>query len=394
MRDDDKRTGTTGTGTLEADTEHRQHDANRDPLTGEPGAHPVGTGVGAAGGAATGAAIGGAVAGPPGALLGAAIGGIAGGFAGKGIAEAVNPTEEEAYWRTNYSTRPYAEGRKYDELAPAYRYGWESRGRYADRTWDQSESDLERGWDSYRGTTSNLGWSDARHATRDAWSRVETNVNDDAYWRENYSSRPYSSGREYDDLRPAYRYGTEARSRYAGRRFEDAEGDLERGWDNFKGKSKMAWHEARDAVRDAFNRDDDHGRGAYGTGMGTSTATGTTGVAGGGNVTLGSGTYTTTTGLTGAQAYHDDYWRSNFSSRPYASGGSYEDYSPAYRYGWESRNRYQGRRYEDVENDLERGWDQARGTSRLGWERVKQAVKDAWHGVERTVPGDADRDGR
>ena len=30
-------------------------DANRDPITGTPGAHPVGTGVGAAGGAAAGA---------------------------------------------------------------------------------------------------------------------------------------------------------------------------------------------------------------------------------------------------------------------------------------------------------------------------------------------------
>ena len=34
-------------------------DANRDPITNEPGAHPVGTGVGAAlGGAAAGAAAG------------------------------------------------------------------------------------------------------------------------------------------------------------------------------------------------------------------------------------------------------------------------------------------------------------------------------------------------
>ena len=30
-------------------------DLNADPITGEPGAHPVGTGVGAAGGAAAGA---------------------------------------------------------------------------------------------------------------------------------------------------------------------------------------------------------------------------------------------------------------------------------------------------------------------------------------------------
>jgi len=37
---------------------------NADPITGEPGAHPVGTGVGAAGGAVTGAALGTAIGGP------------------------------------------------------------------------------------------------------------------------------------------------------------------------------------------------------------------------------------------------------------------------------------------------------------------------------------------
>jgi len=41
-------------------------DLNLDPLTDEPGSHPVGTGVGAAGGALAGAAMG-AVAGPIGA---------------------------------------------------------------------------------------------------------------------------------------------------------------------------------------------------------------------------------------------------------------------------------------------------------------------------------------
>src|SRR3954447_11610765 len=59
-------------------------DSNRDPITGEPGAHPVGAGVGAAvGGAATGAAAG-AVAGPVGAVVGAVAGGVVGGLAGKG----------------------------------------------------------------------------------------------------------------------------------------------------------------------------------------------------------------------------------------------------------------------------------------------------------------------
>ncbi len=60
---------------------HRSDEAaNRDPITGAPGAHPLGTGIGAAaGGIAAGAAIG-AVAGPVGALAGAVVGAVAGGL--------------------------------------------------------------------------------------------------------------------------------------------------------------------------------------------------------------------------------------------------------------------------------------------------------------------------
>ena len=56
-----------------------------DPITGEPGAHPVGVGVGALGAGAAGAAIG-SIGGPIGMLIGAAIGAVAGGLAGKEVA--------------------------------------------------------------------------------------------------------------------------------------------------------------------------------------------------------------------------------------------------------------------------------------------------------------------
>ena len=56
-------------------------DLNRDPITGAPGSHPVGTGLGAAGGGAAGAAIGTAVGGPVGAVVGAAAGAVVGGLA-------------------------------------------------------------------------------------------------------------------------------------------------------------------------------------------------------------------------------------------------------------------------------------------------------------------------
>jgi uncharacterized protein YcfJ len=151
---------------------HETKDANRDPISGEPGAHPVGTGVGAAAGGAAAGAMGGAVAGPVGAAVGAVAGAVAGGLAGKGIAESIDPTAEDAYWRENYRTRPYyTEGTDYDEYAPAYRHGWESRARYHDRSWDQVESDLGTEWERVKGK-SKLGWEKAKGATRDAWDRI------------------------------------------------------------------------------------------------------------------------------------------------------------------------------------------------------------------------------
>src|SRR5688500_13752611 len=83
-------------------------DANRDPLTGAPGSHPVGTAAGAVAGAvAAGAAAGTLAAGPVGTVVGAAVGAIAGGLAGKGIAEMIDPTVEDRYWKDNYSARSY-----------------------------------------------------------------------------------------------------------------------------------------------------------------------------------------------------------------------------------------------------------------------------------------------
>jgi hypothetical protein len=156
-----------------------ERDMNRDPLTGEPGSHPIGTGVGAAGGGAAGAAIG-AVGGPIGAVVGAAIGAVAGGLAGKGVAEVIDPTAEEAYWRENYSSRSYVEpGSSYEDYQPAYRYGWESRGRYGNSTFDEVETDLERGWEGAKAKT-NLTWNRAKHAARDAWDRVERAIPGDA----------------------------------------------------------------------------------------------------------------------------------------------------------------------------------------------------------------------
>jgi hypothetical protein len=144
---------------------------NRDPITGAPGAHPVSVGVGATGGGAIGAAIG-AAGGPVGAAVGAGIGAVVGGLAGKAIAEEIDPSVEDAYWRETYTTRDYVRpGVPYPDYAPAYRYGWESAATNRDRDFADLESDLERDWDR-RKANSQLAWHDARYAVRDAWNRV------------------------------------------------------------------------------------------------------------------------------------------------------------------------------------------------------------------------------
>jgi hypothetical protein len=154
-------------------------DPNRDPITGAKGAHPVGVGSGATAGGLAGAAIG-AAAGPIGAAVGLAAGAIAGGYAGKGVAEYIDPTAEDTYWRENYSSRPYVEnGETYDTYADAYRTGYEGRGRYHGRTWDDAETDLRRDYES-RTSSSGLSWDRARNATRDAWNRVEEYLPGDA----------------------------------------------------------------------------------------------------------------------------------------------------------------------------------------------------------------------
>jgi hypothetical protein len=70
-------------------------DTNPDPITGQPGAHPLGTGVGAAGVGSVATVVGAAVGGPVGAVVGAVVGSVAGGLVGKGTAESLNPSSED-----------------------------------------------------------------------------------------------------------------------------------------------------------------------------------------------------------------------------------------------------------------------------------------------------------
>ncbi len=134
--------------------------------------HSIGAGTGATAGAVAGA-VAGAAAGPIGSAIGALLGGIGGAKAGDAIAEYVNPTEFDDYWRANYKSASYYNSdREWDDYAPAYGLGYYARDTYRGRRFDDLDDELEAKWNEIKGK-SRLAWNDAREAVRDGWHHVE-----------------------------------------------------------------------------------------------------------------------------------------------------------------------------------------------------------------------------
>lgn len=85
-------------------------------------------------------------------------------------------------------------------------------------------------------------------------------------------------------------------------------------------------------------------------------------------------------GAAGTASMQDDnYYRTHFQSNYGSSGGSYDDYAPAYTYGAQMRGQYSGRKWEDVETDLRTDWETRHGTATGStWEKMKAAVRHGW----------------
>jgi hypothetical protein len=148
-------------------------DSNPDPISGQPGAHPMGTGVGAAGVGSVATVVGSVVAGPIGAVVGAVVGSVVGGLAGKATAEQMNPSFEENHWREHYTSRPYVEkSATYEEYQQAYRVGYEGFDRYGNkgRNYSDIEPDLRRDYEA--NMQGGLTWEKAKPAVQDAWNRA------------------------------------------------------------------------------------------------------------------------------------------------------------------------------------------------------------------------------
>jgi hypothetical protein len=144
---------------------------NTDPITNEPGSHPIEAGIGAAvAGVAAGVAAG-AVAGPVAAAVGAAAGAVAGGYAGKGIGELIDPTTEDNWLRDHFKSRPYVqEGDRFEDFAPAFRYGALAESKYGDAGIDLMDDQLQSDWEASK--DGDMPWTKAKGAVQDAYDRT------------------------------------------------------------------------------------------------------------------------------------------------------------------------------------------------------------------------------
>jgi hypothetical protein len=82
-------------------------------------------------------------------------------------------------------------------------------------------------------------------------------------------------------------------------------------------------------------------------------------------------------GIEGDEDYAGDF-RLHYERTFVATGVPFEQYSPAYEYGYQMAGepRYRGRNFNDVEGDLRRDYERAHPNST--WEKMKDAVRYGW----------------
>jgi len=88
----------------------------------------------------------------------------------------------------------------------------------------------------------------AGHAVGEAIDPTGT----DDYWRENYKTRDYAKGGDYDRYRPAYQYGARLAETCDSPEFD--ENAARSGWESNPDKADLNFDTAKGAIRDEFNR--------------------------------------------------------------------------------------------------------------------------------------------
>ena len=82
-------------------------------------------------------------------------------------------------------------------------------------------------------------------------------------------------------------------------------------------------------------------------------------------------------------AAEDAYWRENHYKQPFAKSGSFDEYQPGYRTGYQGHDRYaaEKRSFEEAEPHLARDYGVS-GTD-VPWDKARDASRAAWNRVER-----------
>lgn len=92
--------------------------------------------------------------------------------------------------------------------------------------------------------------------------------------------------------------------------------------------------------------------------------------------------------------HEDEYWRNEFPRRPYAVSSQFgwDDYWPAYRFGYERFPACEGRNFDEVEAELAHDWEDVRGTSRLQWHEARVATRDAYERLAQQIRAENPQD--
>jgi hypothetical protein len=103
---------------------------------------------------------------------GTAIGDLVGSQSPQTPAE-IDFAQEEAHWRENHASQPFANGRSYEDFSPAYRAGFEGYSLHGagGKTFDETETELRERYESENGSPK-LPWTVARDASHAAWHRA------------------------------------------------------------------------------------------------------------------------------------------------------------------------------------------------------------------------------
>lgn len=164
------------------DTADLKSERVKDKALGKHDDHPgvadhVGEAAGGVSGVLAGAAIGSAV-GPVGTVIGGILGAMGGWWSGRAVAEAATAvtTDDDNYYRKNYeSSSTRSANRTYDQVKPAYYLGHVASRNpdYRNRSFQDVEGDLKRGWTS----DSKFGsWDEARPYAAEGFNRGRSTI--------------------------------------------------------------------------------------------------------------------------------------------------------------------------------------------------------------------------